>query len=170
MIRLLCASAERTGLADASVDFVTCAQSFHWFNPRIALVEFARVLVPGGAVVLTWNNRDRWTSSLVGEFEALVRRYNPSYDADYRRQDWAGEIDQTGLFESPQYLEFDWEWVRTPDEFVRFTRSISYIRNVVRRDQIGRFEQELEEILRKHANGGPVRIPMRTDLWIAVHR
>ena len=37
-------SAEQTTLADASVDFVTAGQAFHWFRPEPTRAEFARVL------------------------------------------------------------------------------------------------------------------------------
>src|SRR4051794_7813043 len=36
----LTATAESTGLADASVDLVVCAQSFHWFRATDAIREF----------------------------------------------------------------------------------------------------------------------------------
>jgi SAM-dependent methyltransferase len=51
-------TAEATGLPDASVDLVVCAQSFHWFRRDEALAEFRRVLRPGGRVALVWNERD----------------------------------------------------------------------------------------------------------------
>jgi SAM-dependent methyltransferase len=55
---LLDAVAEAVPLADASVDAVVAAQSFHWFDPEAAVAEVARVLPPGGAVALIWNRRD----------------------------------------------------------------------------------------------------------------
>jgi SAM-dependent methyltransferase len=169
-LRPLCAVAERTGLADASIGLITCAQSFHWFNPPFALAEFGRVLRAGGALVLTWNNRDRCASPLVAEFEELVREYNPAYDVDYRRQAWGEKIDVGGLFEPTRYLELEWNWKRTPEEFIGFTRSVSYIRNVISRERIGVFEEELRGILDRHADGGSVCIPMRTDFWSAIRR
>ncbi|NEC91355.1 class I SAM-dependent methyltransferase [Streptomyces sp. SID12501] len=42
-------------LADASVDFLTYAQSWHWTDPAHAVPEALRVLRPGGALVLWWN-------------------------------------------------------------------------------------------------------------------
>jgi SAM-dependent methyltransferase len=56
--RLLDAVAEAVPLADASVDAVIAAQSFHWFDSEAAAAEVARVLRPGGAVALIWNRRD----------------------------------------------------------------------------------------------------------------
>jgi SAM-dependent methyltransferase len=53
--RALPGSAEEVPLADASVDAVFAAESFHWFDGGRALAEIARVLRPQGALVLMWN-------------------------------------------------------------------------------------------------------------------
>jgi SAM-dependent methyltransferase len=61
------APAEKLTLDDASVDAVTVAQAFHWFDPDAASQEFSRVLKPGGVVGLFWNLRDdraQWWEAL----------------------------------------------------------------------------------------------------------
>jgi len=49
---------EATGISDASVDLVTAAQAFHWFDRAAARAEFLRILRPRGTVALVWNERD----------------------------------------------------------------------------------------------------------------
>lgn len=51
-------SGETTGLPEASVDLVLCAQSFHWFDAPTALREFHRILKSSGRLALMWNVRD----------------------------------------------------------------------------------------------------------------
>ena len=49
--------AQRLPVRSASVDAVVCTESFHWYpDPDAALAEFARVVVPGGAVVIALVN------------------------------------------------------------------------------------------------------------------
>lgn len=50
--------AEEIPLPDRSVDVVVVGQAFHWFDHEVALPEIARVLRPGGALALTWNQRN----------------------------------------------------------------------------------------------------------------
>ena len=49
---------ESTGLAEASVDGVVCAQAFHWLDGPAAIREFMRILRPGGRMSLMWNVHD----------------------------------------------------------------------------------------------------------------
>jgi len=65
-------TAESIPLAPASVDAVTVAQAFHWFDADAALAEIARVLRPGGALGLVWNERDV-REPWVAELSKLIR-------------------------------------------------------------------------------------------------
>jgi SAM-dependent methyltransferase len=73
-------SAEATTLAPASVDFVVAGQAFHWFRPREARVEFARILKPGGWAVLVWHDRDSQSTSFLHAYEAFVRKHSTDYE------------------------------------------------------------------------------------------
>ena len=44
---------------DTSLDAVTVAQAFHWFDGPAAMAELGRVVRPGGRMALLWNARDR---------------------------------------------------------------------------------------------------------------
>jgi SAM-dependent methyltransferase len=79
--------AEHTGLPAASLNLVTAAQAFHWFDPVAAQAEFRRILRPGGRLALIWNERLVEGAFLEG-YEALLRRYCPEYaEVDHRRID-----------------------------------------------------------------------------------
>jgi SAM-dependent methyltransferase len=51
-------AAESIPASDSSVDAVTVAQAFHWFDREPACVEIRRVLVPSGTLGLLWNRAD----------------------------------------------------------------------------------------------------------------
>ncbi|MBO0979426.1 class I SAM-dependent methyltransferase [Microbacterium sp. SD291] len=51
-------SAERIPVEDSSVDVVSVAQAFHWFDRESACAEISRVLLPGGTLGLIWNHSD----------------------------------------------------------------------------------------------------------------
>lgn len=51
-------TAEDTGLATGSVDVVTVAQAWHWFDEAAAAEEIARILRPAGRLVILINQLD----------------------------------------------------------------------------------------------------------------
>jgi SAM-dependent methyltransferase len=90
-VEVLDGTAESIPLEDASVDAVTVAQAFHWFDPPPALAEIRRVLRPGGHLFLLWNTRDRgadWVRRfgdllVDGDAGVAERPYDSYYDVDY---------------------------------------------------------------------------------------
>jgi SAM-dependent methyltransferase len=72
-------SSEATTLARLSVDFITAAQAFHWFEPQAARREFARILKPGGWVVVMWNDRRLNQAPFGRSYEDLLVRYGTDY-------------------------------------------------------------------------------------------
>ena len=67
-------NASNTKLADKSVDFVTAAQAFHWFDRQEFKAECQRILKPGGKVVLIWNTRDYY-SEIVKKDYIIRQKY-----------------------------------------------------------------------------------------------
>lgn len=71
-------TAENTKLDDMSVDFITVAQAFHWFNRENFKEECKRILKPNGKVILVWNSRDE-KSELVSENDKINQKYCPMF-------------------------------------------------------------------------------------------
>ena len=65
-------TAEHTGLGDQSVDAITVAQAFHWFDLESTKAEFKRILRGNGDVFLVWNERTAASDFMMG-YEALLR-------------------------------------------------------------------------------------------------
>ena len=79
-------TAERTGLAHQSVDFVLAGQSFHWFNRELSRSEFARVLKPDGWCVLIWHDRSIDATPFLRAYEAFLQRHAIDYKQVVHRQ------------------------------------------------------------------------------------
>ncbi len=90
-------TAERTGLADASVGVVLCAQAFHWFDADRALAEFHRILRPGGVLCLLWNDRDN-TDPLTAAYSDAITRASDDHPASRDRSECGQVIFSTPLF------------------------------------------------------------------------
>jgi ubiquinone/menaquinone biosynthesis C-methylase UbiE len=106
---LLEAPAERMPLADASVDIVTSIFLFHELPPdvrRQVTAEFARVLKPGGLLVLMdslqMGDRPGWD----GMLEAFPHRFHEPYYRHYAMDDLDGMFSQAGLAPREQSLPF----------------------------------------------------------------
>lgn len=69
------ASAEHTTLADRSIDLVTAAQAFHWFDPIAVGTEWRRILRSPGWAALIWNERERRYSAFGRDYHALLLAY-----------------------------------------------------------------------------------------------
>jgi ubiquinone/menaquinone biosynthesis C-methylase UbiE len=83
--------AEATTLKASSVDFITAAQAFHWFDRERAKREFMRVLKPGGWVVLIWNERRLDSTPFLKDYENLLLQYGTDYK-DVRHENVTAEI------------------------------------------------------------------------------
>lgn len=72
-------NATATTLSDNSIDIITAAQAFHWFDPEPTRREFKRILKPGGWVALMWNERQLDTTAFLIEYEQLLLKYAKDY-------------------------------------------------------------------------------------------
>ncbi|HLL99906.1 MAG TPA: class I SAM-dependent methyltransferase [Pyrinomonadaceae bacterium] len=107
-------ASENTTLADRSIDFVTAAQAFHWFEPVRTRAEFERILKPGGDVVLIWNERQIDTNEFLREYEKFLLDFGTDYAKvrhDYLPQEKLGAFFtkgfQTASFQNSQTFDFE---------------------------------------------------------------
>ena len=78
-------TAEQTGLADHSVDLITAAQAFHWFDRERTKIEFRRIARPGARLAVLWNTRLTVETPFLVAYERLLTRCANDYRAvDHR--------------------------------------------------------------------------------------
>jgi len=111
------ALAESTTLPDHSVDFVVAGQSFHWFDRVKVRTEFARILKPGGWVMLAWNGYRVKSSPFMAAYQGMVVSYGTDYSEVRREVEgcdvesfYAPAICTCARFEFQQ--EFDFEGLK----------------------------------------------------------
>lgn len=126
-LEVLEGTAEAIPLPDRSLDAVTVAQAFHWFEDQPALVEIARVLRPGGVMLMVWNVRDesvgwvrRWSEIVHGM--AGGRPYH-----DHRERPWADVVAASGRFSPLSSEVVASSFPTTPEAVVERTRSTSFV-------------------------------------------
>jgi ubiquinone/menaquinone biosynthesis C-methylase UbiE len=105
-------TAEETDLLSHSVDALTCAQSFHWFDRAKCRIEFDRILRPEGLIALIWNDRVRG-DPFMQQYDELLTRFAPEYPkCSHRRVSqtdfeafFAGGSNQLFTFPNSQTLD-----------------------------------------------------------------
>lgn len=113
--RTIGGSADATGLGDASVDLVTVAQAFHWFDEDATRREFARILRPGGLAAIWWNSRRLTGTPFLEGYELLLQTYGTDYTSvaeryadDARMRVWFGAgFVGSASFPHGQKLDFE---------------------------------------------------------------
>jgi SAM-dependent methyltransferase len=158
--------AEALPLADASVDAVTVAQAFHWFDGEAAFAELARVVRPGGAVGMVWNARDRsvdWVDALWTIMDRVERRA-PWRDHDRWSDVALGERAGFGPIQAAQF----WHHHRvTPDQIRDRIASVSHVAALPEADRRAVLD-EITAVLAQHpdtASRAELEIPYRVDAY-----
>ncbi len=118
-------TAEAIPLPDGSVDVVTVAQAFHWFDAPVALAEIARVLRPEGRLAILWNERDEGIA-WVAEMSRIIHWHERTVSR-YQHTDWAAVVAAGGGFTPLEERAFRWEQPITRAVLADRVRSISYI-------------------------------------------
>ncbi len=124
-VEVLDGAAEAIPLPDGSVDVVTVAQAFHWFDAPAALAEIARVLAPGGGLAILWNERDE-SVAWVDEMSRIIHWHERTVSR-YQHVHWADVVAASDAFTTLQEEAISWEQPMTREVLADRVRSISYI-------------------------------------------
>lgn len=158
-------TAEATTLGDASIDLVTAAQAFHWFDIPATRLECQRILRPTGWAAVLFNDRRVGDSPLLQAYERLLLEFGTDYHRVRHGNVGLPELDRFfgGRFQTftePNEQQFDFDGLRgrlvsssfapTPDD-ARYPAMIDALRRMF-------------EI---HQRDGRVRFLYDTHLYVA---
>ncbi len=155
------AEAEHTTLLEHSVDFITAAQAFHWFDNDGFSEECRRILKPNGKVVLVWNIRDS-SSSLVEENENICRKFCKGFNG------FSGGNGFSSFGETPrkvsefyfhyEYRDFPNNLVYTKDGFIGKALSSSYSPKAEEKEYEP-YVNALSDLFDRYQNKGRLLLP-----------
>jgi SAM-dependent methyltransferase len=169
------AVAEALPFRDGSLDAVTVAQAFHWFDAPRALAEISRTLRVGGAVAMLWNARDRsrdWVDQVWSVMDR-VEKHAPWRDHDHvagpdsahaRRDDDFTDAPGFGQLASASFTH---EQTLTPEGVVERIRGVSHVAVLATAQQRAVLD-EVRAILQTHVETRGrdyVTIPYRVDCY-----
>lgn len=160
-------SAENTGLADNSVDWVIMGSSFHWTDSIRALEEFYRILKPGGFFTAIWNPRDIEKSELHTKIENNIKAMVPdlkrvSSGSAKNMQGMESTMMSSGLFKDLFFMEAPHIEVMSKERYIGAWMSVNDIQV-----QAGeaRFKQIIEMIEDEIKSLEDVKVPYKSRAW-----
>lgn len=155
--------AANTTLPDHSVDFITVAQAFHWFDTNLFKNECKRIIKADGRVFLIWNMRDM-NSELIQESYSIYKKYCPEFKG------FGGGIQKDDtrikfLFDNKyERLEYDNPLFYDRNKFINRSLSGSYSLKQTDVDY-GKYINELEFIFDKYSNNDVIIMPNKTIVY-----
>ena len=157
--------AEALPFADTSFDVVCGAQMWHWTSDP-AGAEVARVLRPGGRLVLWWNEvrLDAPARSWKRLWDAQQDRLeagNARYRRGYREVDYNARL--AAWFRGAQPVELPWSRTVSLDLYERWLRSKSYVQEL---PDVDGFVAACRTDLLDVFPDGLVVEPFITRLWV----
>jgi SAM-dependent methyltransferase len=160
-------TAESLPLDAGTVDAVTVAQAFHWFDGARAIEEIHRVLKPGGRLGLVWNVRDE-SVAWVGELTRLLDPHEGSAPR-YRTGRWRDPFHTTRMFSPLASAVFTHVHACSPETVVDRVASVSFIAALPaaeHQDVLARVRRLLDRHPKTRGRAS-IALPYRTDVFIA---
>jgi SAM-dependent methyltransferase len=158
-------TAEATTLANASVDLITCAQAFHWFNNKNTKAEFRRILKPGGKAALIWNNRITEADSFLIAYDKLLKSESVDYNKVNHQN--INDIDFKAFFKNGEYTVTKYPNAQIFDEAGLIGRALSssYV-PTPGTPESDKFLALLKAIFNKYNVDGKVVFKYETEIYL----
>lgn len=158
------AAAEDTSLSESSVDLITVAQAFHWFDRASFKKECKRILKPSGKVLLVWNDRDIKSEVIKDNF-AVNKKFCPNFKGSSNGMDFSKESFKDFFDGEYEVREFDNSLVYERDTFIARSLSSSYAPKETD-IQYAEYINAIEAVFEKHQVNGNVIYPYITRCYI----
>lgn len=159
-------TAENTWIQAKSIDLITVAQAFHWFEVEKFKTECQRILKPGAKVALVWNSRNQ-EQDLIQENALIHKKYCPTFKG------FSGGIAATAkttfplFFKNGNYQEeiFQNDLYYTLEGFIGRNQSSSYAPNP-QDPHYAAYIQEITALFEKYSANGILTMPNLTRSFL----
>ena len=169
-VRYVVGRAERTGLPDADMDVVFAGQCWHWFDRPAEAREVARVLIPGGALVIAHFDWLPLPGNVAAATEALIQAHNPAWrmgGGTGLYPQWLVDVGEAG-FEAVETFSFDMEVPYSHDAWRGRVRASAGVGATLPAPAVAAFDGALADLLAARFPADPLEVPHRT--WALVCR
>ncbi len=158
------ATADNTKLSAESVDFITTAQAFHWFDVNSFKKECQRIIKPSGKVFLIWNSRVQ-ESDVNKELYRIYSQFCPAFNGfsggikphDNRIKEFFNNSYEFITFDNPLYFD--------RQKFLLRSLSASYSLHEGDRD-FDRYSEEINKVFDSFSVNGSVKTENQTVCYI----
>jgi len=156
---------ECTNIASSSIDLITAAQAFHWFNREKTKQEFSRILKPGGYLALIWNQR-KVDQPFHKEYDSILRKYATDYNSVNHMN--ISDEDIAGFFYPGKVATFDFKNSQQFDliGFLGRMQSSSYTPKVNTREH-ETLMKVAEDLFHRYEASGTITFEYDTRLYLA---
>jgi SAM-dependent methyltransferase len=161
-IRFFLGAAEETGEPDASFELVSAGQCWWWFDSERAAAEAARVLVPGGRLLICNFSYLPLAGNIAGRTEDLILEHNQGWP----KAGWRGvhpeqvqALDEAGFVDVVSF-SYTVDVLFTHEAWRGRIRTCNGVGSALDTDQVTRFDADLAEMLASEFPGA-LTIPHR---------
>jgi len=168
-IQYVTATAEQTGLPDASFEGVSAGQCWHWFDRRHAAQEVRRLLVPRGWLLIAHFDWLPLPDNVVEVTEQLIERHNPTWTfggGPGIYPPWFRDVSMAG-FEDLESFTFDVSVPYTHEAWRGRIRASAGVAASLPPDAVARFDADLQRVLTERFPDDPLAVPHRVFALVA---
>jgi ubiquinone/menaquinone biosynthesis C-methylase UbiE len=163
--------AEALPFADGAFDLVTAGQCWHWFDRARVAAEAARVLKPGGALVIAHFDWLALPGNMVEATEDLIRAYSPDWTlgrATGLYPPWLADMSGAG-FKGIETASFDVEQPYSHEGWRGRIRASAGVKASLDEATTAGFDSALAALLAARFPADPLAVPHRV-WWAAAHK
>ena len=162
-VEIMNAPAENTGIPSNSIDLVTAAQAFHWFDKENFKMECKRIFTAGGRLAIVWNSHGK--NEFRYERDRIFDKYCGMSNSMMGSATEGDKFLRNEYFSKMEFFQIDNNMNMTEEQFIGYSLSHSYSIKADN-EQYEKFVDELRNAFAKFQHNGIVEMPHETTCYL----